>query len=269
MVPLVLSLLALTFVNALQSDQPQGPSIQLGLNAQKLPQLKLAEESGAVVSSYSTKNSVLPDADSLSAACQSISKSDLTNTTSPALTKNKLATACTRECIAGFFSPFSPEEFSAQFFDLKAAKLSATGGQSSSSTSKNSRFSGLGTSADEIIEKYMPIFLEQGKLSTSIDIRSQGAKLTPFSATATPEDVGETIKQGNKSLVIRYEFINLPAGDPHECLAEAFSQEFGLPTTIHAYISGVSDQALEPHTDPYDTFILHLYGRKTWTVGFI
>ena len=40
---------------------------------------------------------------------------------------------------------------------------------------------------------------------------------------------------------------------------------FGLPVSVHAYISAAGDTAPRPHTDPYDTVVLQPAGSKRWT----
>ena len=191
--------------------------------------------------------------------------------------------ACTRDCLLDILAPFTPDSFSAQYFDLKALRIAASPASSpaiNSSTAvphpansttasgrsqAETRFAGLGASATELVEKYIPMFAAQGKLAKNIDTRFHGAKMPAFTSTDGPAEVMKVIKEG-KTIVVRYEFIDLPAGDPISCLADTFSQQFGLPTSVHAYVGGPGDQALDPHTDPYDTFILHLFGRKKWKV---
>jgi ribosomal protein L16 Arg81 hydroxylase len=49
-------------------------------------------------------------------------------------------------------------------------------------------------------------------------------------------------------------------------LSQLFQEVFNTEVSAHAYISSPGAQALQPHTDPYDVFVLHVHGVKTWTV---
>eukprot|EP00045_Choanoeca_perplexa_P006861 m.59743 g.59743 ORF g.59743 m.59743 type:complete len:2336 (-) comp13823_c0_seq5:1666-8673(-) len=43
-------------------------------------------------------------------------------------------------------------------------------------------------------------------------------------------------------------------------------RQFGTETTVHAYVSPSQAQALKPHTDPYDVFVVQVSGEKDWTI---
>ena len=74
-----------------------------------------------------------------------------------------------------------------------------------------------------------------------------------------------TAIQDGKSVILRLEDLALPPEDPAAKLLRAARHVFGLPATVHSYISSEGDQALNPHTDPYDTVLLQLSGAKEWT----
>jgi hypothetical protein len=66
--------------------------------------------------------------------------------------------------------------------------------------------------------------------------------------------------------VLRFEDTALLASDdPARVVQRTAEAVFRLPVSVHAYISGVGDTALHPHTDPYDTVVLQLAGGKEWT----
>jgi ribosomal protein L16 Arg81 hydroxylase len=175
---------------------------------------------------------------------------------------------CSKDCVQDVLASFTADKFLTQHWDTKALVLTPESlllNSTESIEAHRARFAGFASNTEELVQKYATLFRDQNKISSAFDVRNHGKKLAPFPATAGPKEVQNTINNGS-SIVIRFEFVELPVGNPLTCLADSFSQLFGLPTTIHAYVSGNADQALDPHTDPYDTFILHLFGRKHWKV---
>lgn len=127
--------------------------------------------------------------------------------------------------------------------------------------------------------EYFAKFDEQNLLKDYVDVRKHGANLNEDSLLASTSSqssavlpaarraslrFNSTIEEG-KSVVLRLEELMLQRNDPIAKLIVAARQVFGFPTTVHAYVSGVGDQALDPHTDPYDTVLFQMSGSKQWT----
>lgn len=125
--------------------------------------------------------------------------------------------------------------------------------------------------------EYFAKFDEQNLLKDFVDVRKHGANLNEDSLLASTSSqssaaassasslrFNSTIEEG-KSVVLRLEELMLQRNDPISRLIVAARRVFGFPTTVHAYISGVGDQALDPHTDPYDTVLFQMSGSKQWT----
>jgi hypothetical protein len=187
----------------------------------------------------------------------------------PALVSSTSAShsGCLGDCLADMLRQVSAEDFMHQYWDTKMLVVQGEGLTNQSEVHEfRQRFGGFGGDSSEFVDKYVSLFEEQGKVTKYIDIRNHGDKQRPLSSEAGLKEAHEAVANGS-TLVMRFEFVTLPANDPLECLADTLSRQFGLPTTVHAYISGRSDQALDPHTDPYDTIILHLFGKKHWKVS--
>ena len=166
-------------------------------------------------------------------------------------------------------APLTPDEFFATKWDrtfahLRVQDADKDGGGVNDDAGSLSRFLPI-MSLDTLLHHYAPLFLAQDK-TDFIDVRVNGKNLpdiAPHTMTAT--NLSALVQEG-KSLIFRLEHLDLPSSDPAARLTMAISDIFGLTASLHGYVSGPDQSALNPHSDPYDVFVLQLSGSKDWTV---
>ena len=122
-------------------------------------------------------------------------------------------------------------------------------------------------SLHDIVDQYVrPVAAANASLVHHlVNVRDNGSVL------AAPLDVLAQLAQlaqSQRSAVILFEHHpSLPVDAPIRALQEGVEAFFGLASTVHVYASGPGQGALAPHTDPYDTVVLHLRGAaKHWRV---
>ncbi len=129
-----------------------------------------------------------------------------------------------------------------------------------------------GLTLDTLLHHYAPLFREQGKAG-NVDVRLNGTRMA-LNASSDSDSPASFLSsralmallEEGKSLIFRLEHLALPDADPVARLATAVTDVFGLPASLHAYVSGPSQSALQPHSDPYDVFVAQVAGSKAWTV---
>ena len=133
-----------------------------------------------------------------------------------------------------------------------------------------------GISLDAMLHHYAPLFREQDK-AAHVDVRLNGTRIptnipsntTSSSSFLSSRNLMTLLEDEGKSTIFRLEYLDLPDADPVARLATAFLDVFGFPVSVHAYASGPSQSALQPHSDPYDVFVVQLSGSKDWTVRVV
>eukprot|EP00049_Salpingoeca_infusionum_P013540 m.252563 g.252563 ORF g.252563 m.252563 type:complete len:290 (-) comp15473_c6_seq2:11458-12327(-) len=100
---------------------------------------------------------------------------------------------------------------------------------------------------------------------SALDIRSKGHRAVRQLKGKVPNP--STLLESGHTFVMRFEQLPLVQSDPVAKLTHFLEQITGLPVTIHAYVSGPTDVALNPHTDNYDVLVYHAQHKKHWTVS--
>eukprot|EP00049_Salpingoeca_infusionum_P013542 m.252619 g.252619 ORF g.252619 m.252619 type:complete len:1013 (-) comp15473_c6_seq5:974-4012(-) len=98
---------------------------------------------------------------------------------------------------------------------------------------------------------------------SALDIRSKGHRAVRQLKGKVPNP--STLLESGHTFVMRFEQLPLVQSDPVAKLTHFLEQITGLPVTIHAYVSGPTDVALNPHTDNYDVLVYHAQHKKHWT----
>ncbi|EDQ84448.1 uncharacterized protein MONBRDRAFT_12796 [Monosiga brevicollis MX1] len=105
--------------------------------------------------------------------------------------------------------------------------------------------------------------------SAGTTVRAQGGadpqaldQIASDSGEAITSDTIQNLLADGNSFVVKTEATDRP----YSILQRQLQALFTTMTNVHAYISPPNAQALAPHTDPYDVFVVQVYGQKEWTL---